>query len=331
MVSAWKISCIISSLVVVQAKDNIHSHDIPYNKSIDQADCDQNSKYLRQVGVKNVCVTKDYSIFDELDENDKPRIQLVFLDKKVAKVDDKKKEITLELVVLMLWRDERIKASFKPGKSDIELPPRTTEYQSVIWSPLPKMVIPNIRSRKYLQDPIMALLGITKVESVNGMKYENISFTGDDPIINSLTSWSVTISCSLKFWQFPFDKNTCIFYMTFFNMDVTLGISNESIGALTKQSDTDGFRIEIEQMDPPDVSETFNAMYQTDVKLSITVERQSSKYIYQYYIPCITIVAAASFSFIIPLSAIPGRVALIVTQFLTLTNIFINQMVSLDT
>ena len=44
--------------------------------------------------------------------------------------------------------------------------------------------------------------------------------------------------------------------------------------------------------------------------------------------PCIAIVIATSFSFIIPLSAIPGRVALIVTQFLTLTNIFINQMVS---
>ena len=95
MVSAWKVSCIISSLVVVQAKDNIHSDAIPNNKSIDQADCDQNSKYPRQVGVKNVCLTKDYSIFDELDENDKPRIHLVFLDKKVAKVDDKKKEITL--------------------------------------------------------------------------------------------------------------------------------------------------------------------------------------------------------------------------------------------
>ena len=120
--------------------------------------------------------------------------------------------------------------------------------------------------------------------------------------------------------------------MTFYNMDVTLGISNGELhGGLIQQSDTDGFRVEVKQMNPPDVSTSFNATYQTDVKLSITVERQSSKYIYQYYIPCITIVAAASFSFIIPLSAIPGRVALIVTQFLTLTNIFINQMVSLDT
>ena len=36
----------------------------------------------------------------------------------------------------------------------------------------------------------------------------------------------------------------------------------------------------------------------------------------------------AIISFIIPLSSIPGRVALVVTQFLTLTNIFIHSTVS---
>ena len=41
----------------------------------------------------------------------------------------------------------------------------------------------------------------------------------------------------------------------------------------------------------------------------------------------IAIVVVAQISFIIPMSAIPGRVALVVTQFLTLTNIFIHEMV----
>ena len=61
--------------------------------------------------------------------------------------------------------------------------------------------------------------------------------------------------------------------------------------------------------------------------VELQLRRPMSKYVLQYYLPAITIVMASSVSFIIPLSAIPGRVALVVTLFLTLTNIFINQMV----
>ena len=61
---------------------------------------------------------------------------------------------------------------------------------------------------------------------------------------------------------------------------------------------------------------------------NITLERMIQPYIYQYYLPCISIVVVSQISFVIPLSAIPGRVGLVVTQFLTLTNLFIHQMVN---
>ena len=51
-------------------------------------------------------------------------------------------------------------------------------------------------------------------------------------------------------------------------------------------------------------------------------------YIYQAYVPCIAIVTMSFSSFMIPVTAAPGRVAIIVTQFLTLTSIFIHQVVS---
>ena len=89
----------------------------------------------------------------------------------------------------------------------------------------------------------------------------------------------------------------------------------------------DGFKIELHPGNPSPTIR--NGIEITDVRVHIHLQRQWSKYVYQYYIPCITIVIATSFSFIIPLSAIPGRVALVVTQFLTLTNIFINQMVGI--
>ena len=66
------------------------------------------------------------------------------------------------------------------------------------------------------------------------------------------------------------------------------------------------------------------------IGFNITLERIIQPYLYQYYFPAIAIVVVSQISFMIPLSASPGRIALVVTQFLTLTNIFIHQIVSID-
>ena len=144
----------------------------------------------------------------------------------------------------------------------------------------------------------------------------------------SLIDWSITISCAFEFSRFPFDKNTCPFVLRFDDLDISLGHGTHFEGYIG-QEDTDGFKIDVKQIETQNLVHEDSLKF-ADAKIFINVHRQVPKYIYQYYIPCITIVMASSFSFIIPLSAIPGRVALIVTQFLTLTNIFINQMVSLN-
>ena len=62
--------------------------------------------------------------------------------------------------------------------------------------------------------------------------------------------------------------------------------------------------------------------------IDLEMKRQTGMYFYQYFIPVMAIVTISFFSFIIPLSTLPARVAIVVTQFLTLTNIFIHEMVS---
>ena len=57
------------------------------------------------------------------------------------------------------------------------------------------------------------------------------------------------------------------------------------------------------------------------------MSRRLQPFIMECYLPCIAIVIVSHISFILPLDAIPGRVALLVTQFLTLTNICIHQQV----
>merc|ERR1712020_734485 len=59
----------------------------------------------------------------------------------------------------------------------------------------------------------------------------------------------------------------------------------------------------------------------------IHMSRAFQPFFMHYYAPSIAIVLVTQASFIIPPDCIPGRVALLVTQFLTLVNIFIDQQV----
>ena len=67
-----------------------------------------------------------------------------------------------------------------------------------------------------------------------------------------------------------------------------------------------------------------------DIEIHLFMKRRVTPFFFKYFVPCMAIVAVSQISFIIPPNAIPGRIGLIVTQFLTLTNIFIYQMVSFD-
>ena len=58
----------------------------------------------------------------------------------------------------------------------------------------------------------------------------------------------------------------------------------------------------------------------TEFGVAMKFERRFGDYAYKYFLPCILMVTASTLSFSIPLSALPGRVALVVILFLTLTN-----------
>ena len=68
-----------------------------------------------------------------------------------------------------------------------------------------------------------------------------------------------------------------------------------------------------------------------EVGFNITMKRVQQPYLLKYYLPCVAIVVVTQISFYIPPDAIPGRVALLVTQFLTLTTLFISEQVRIYT
>ena len=145
----------------------------------------------------------------------------------------------------------------------------------------------------------------------------------------AIIRWRLTISCSFDFSHFSFDVHKCPLIIRFMNMNVTYPSHKFLWLKEEVQKEADGFRIKMDIVGPTKYTTENLNMYWSKMGYDIELERQPEEYIYHYYIPCSLIVIASSCSFIIPLSAIPGRVALVVTQFLTLINIFMNIMVSL--
>ena len=64
------------------------------------------------------------------------------------------------------------------------------------------------------------------------------------------------------------------------------------------------------------------------IGVKMEMRRRLKSYILKYYVPTMSIVIISEISFLIPIVAIPGRMGLLVTLFLTLTNVFIHHMVS---
>ena len=135
--------------------------------------------------------------------------------------------------------------------------------------------------------------------------------------------------CNFDFKNFPFDKSACKVRLKsklseevreILDQDTSANgdFSNNIVSAFDINITLFGNTIEVE-----------NASY-NNFGFDMEINRRINSYVIQYYVPCASIVLVSSISFIIPLTAIPGRVSLVVTLFLTLTNLIIHQEVSLD-
>ena len=281
--------------------------------------------------IKNVCISNNYDAQKEPNEHQLTHIEIRFPNIKVVNVDEQKKRLIIDITALALWEDGRIWTFNSKDDKSIRLPSMLKgESSSVVWNPFRSLRISKLKKIRYNLDPtIMDMALVPKKLARNIFQADGIS--NNTFLVASRIEWSVLLSCPFDFSHFPFDTNICPLEIKFHNLNVTL--HDNVIGTLKpkeRKETSEGFEITIA---PTLTRLDFDGFLGNDVMLipfNITMKRQVTKYLYQYYIPCMSIVTASSFSFIIPISAIPGRVALVVTQFLTLTNIFINQMVFLS-
>ena len=235
----------------------------------------------------------------------------------IREVSNKKMRITLDFYLELFWIDDRIKTSLSLDEVSV----LNNNLIDKIWKP--DLWIQNLCDFKLhsVLEPTGGLfIGTIKRSNPDECKQDKIDR-------NTLVTYNMeaeaTIYCNFKFLNYPMDTQHCNFIMDGsypYRDIIELRFEAGHFGYTNKNSNIDEFDIEISFEDKTN---------QTGMYSRITMKRHILPFIIKYYLPCIAIITVSLINFLISIYSIPARVALLVTQFLTLTNILIAQQVTL--
>ena len=284
----------------------------------------------KQMLNRKLCLMPEYEAGEVPDSDD--NIMVVFIsfeDAEVLEVTESSNTIMLKLDQEIMWNEPRMRGNFfsRDGYFGgyIRVPHQSFRQ---IWHPETEIYTTNLQSSKSLYEKRI-YEQIYAYPNDNSSTCDNQKLSGNGTTLEALKSWKVTIDCKFDFTNFPLDTQQCEF-IQYGSESIDLRSCHPSDDHEFGPEEANGYRftmIPIQETIQGDLIDGIVDNGTFYVGLNITLERIVTPYLFQYYFPCIAIVVVSTISFIIPVSAIPGRVALVVTQFLTLMNIFIHQMV----
>ena len=233
----------------------------------------------------------------------------------IREVSNKKMRITLDFYLELFWIDDRIKTSLLYNEVSV----LNNNLIDKIWKP--DLWIQSLCDFKL--HSVLEPTGGFFIGNMNrcSRAYCNHNQTEQNTFVTYNFDAEATIYCNFKFLNYPMDTQYCNFVMDGsypYRDIIELRFEAGHFGYTNKNSNIDEFDIEISFDDKTN---------QTGMHSRIRMQRHILPFIIKYYLPCIAIITVSLINFLISIYSIPARVALLVTQFLTLTNILIAQQV----
>ena len=250
------------------------------------------------------------------------KVYTSIMDQKVRDVNDRKQVMTIDFTLTMQWMDPGIKTNFseEDTKNAGILP--DVEQLKLLWNP--DVYIYNLSDYKsYLDSNQISSFVLLQNNEFNLMADRtNIMEEQTKPVVKYTVEATSTIYCAFDLTYYPMDSQTCELRIGSKSSGTTFVLHdpNRTYHNLTNYM-AENFNITVTFFDR-NLNNGNNI-----VGFNITMARILTPFIMEYYLPSVAIVLVSPIGFLIPLTAIPGRVALLVTQFLTITNLFIHQMV----
>ena len=134
----------------------------------------------------------------------------------------------------------------------------------------------------------------------------------------------VTFLCPMRFERYPLDEHICKFRVGSTNMDINymrFGETDFSFDKSTMNTILD-YKIEATNLRQTDRILLYQGQNYSVTGIEMILSRHVLKYLYIYYLPSGLFVVVSWASFLIPPEVVPGRMAMLITLFLVLINIF---------
>ena len=128
----------------------------------------------------------------------------------------------------------------------------------------------------------------------------------------------------MRFERYPLDEHICKFKVGSTNMDINymrFGAASFSYDSSSRNTILD-YQVSLTQITEEDRIFVYSGANYSVTGLEMKLVRNSQKYLYIYYLPSGLFVVVSWVSFLIPPEVVPGRMAMLITLFLVLINIF---------
>ena len=263
---------------------------------------------------EGVCIGKDYQKHF-VPEKGITKVYTTFEYQKVRDIKSKDHTMFVDLSITMRWLDPNIRTKF--SEKDIEkgaviLSP---EKADLIWTP--DVYVWNRTDFKKDHTAVIKskILTSHQIKADESSKYK--------AVVEEKYEIKAIVFCKFRFDRYPLDDQTC---------NVTIGSSSTEAIFVLYDNDfqyhvTTSYLADGRNMTITFFDEGLHENGKNTIGIKVHMTWMKEGMMMKYYIPCILIVIVSEIGFAIPITAIPGRVALLVTQFLTLMNLFINQSV----
>ena len=263
---------------------------------------------------KSVCVPEGYHKGEAPGKN---TIVYTYIEiNNLRAVNDKQMSISLDYYQDMRWVDNRIKTKFATVKDISVLNNNLIDH---IW--MPDLWIRNLYAHE-LHSVLQPTGGLTIGTNCGRLDKCIEEEETHGTLIRYNLEALATIYCNFDFINYPMDTQNCDLHMDGAYPEhgvVQFILKHGQFGETHKNTNTDDFEIDINFLD--------KTIMKTGVLCNIKMKRCLLPFVIKYYLPCIAIIIVSLISFLISIDSLPARVALLVTQFLTLTNILIAQQV----
>jgi hypothetical protein len=234
----------------------------------------------------------------------------------ITKVDDFAQTMSMKMFFVVDWLDPRLQINDNAS----EWYDTRTGEDSVVTA-VPEM-------KNDLWSPDIQIHKLEKFEMLRVYKNIDALYIYKAKTISYWAYANVVVSCPFKFDDYPFDRQICQFRVgdsTLTNDTVQctdyFNYTNYFIFDLNKQR-TLQYYLKIENLPQTDKVKTIDDAHFAACGFQVRLSRMSMQIGLQVYLPTAMFVIVSWTSFLVPVDVIPGRMGVLVTVILVLSNMF---------